>query len=281
MLTDGVDSAPPALSGAAATAWLTLAARARAAAGGLEGFDDPCACTLAADLAPELLAQVRDDAFVRGVVLRAQWFDAATRAFLDAHDGASAVTLGAGFCTRWSRLRPRLARPAGVHWLNVDQPAVVAWRRRLMPAASGEHELEASLLCADEWLAAAALGPGRPLLLLLEGVCPYVEQAPLEELLRRLADALAAHGAPVHVLLDFVHPALTLWKLRVGETALPVVSGFESVARLAGLHPALRVVEATHPYARFSEAHRRLDDTFRALAGEPPYTLAHLAIGAS
>ncbi len=271
--------APPALAGAAATAWLTLAARARAAEAAFEGFDDAHACMLAAALTPELAAPARDDGFVRGVVLRARWFDAATQAFLEACPGAAALTLGAGFCTRWRRLRPRLARPDAVAWLNVDLPEVIAWRERLVPPAAQERDLAGSLLEGD-WPAAAGIARDRPLVVLLEGVCPYLEQAALDRLLRTLADDFAARRAPARLLLDFVHPALAGWDQRVGDAVLPLVSGFESVARLVDRHPTLRVIESEHPYARFSEGHRRIDAAFQALCGAPPYTFACLAAGA-
>ena len=55
-----------------------------------------------------------------------------------------------------------------------------------MPHGLGEHLLAASLLDVG-WLDRVGLTKGQPVLLILEGVCPYLPQAPLEALLATLA----------------------------------------------------------------------------------------------
>jgi O-methyltransferase involved in polyketide biosynthesis len=270
----------PGLTDVAATAWLTLGARARAGVDpDLADFDDALARSLVQVLRPYMPARPPDAGFVRGVLLRARWFDEQARAFFLAHPGGTAITLGAGFCTRWHRLRPLLPEPGPLAWWNLDLPSVIAWRRRYMPQGRGEQLLPASLL-DTAWLDRVGLATGRPVLLLLEGVCPYLPQGPLEALLATLAARLEADGIAARLLLDFVHPAWTRWTTREQNVELPVCSGFEDVGHLTALHPSIHVLALDHPFARISAGHRGLDETFRAVWGQRPYTQACLALGA-
>jgi O-methyltransferase involved in polyketide biosynthesis len=284
MLSAGRPPAP--LAGAPATAWLTLAARAHAARTAATAEGDPALqdyCDVRAHeaviaLPPDVPLQAPDTAFVRGVVLRTQWFDRIVQRFLAAHPRAMAITLGAGFCTRWSRLWPALPRPHAVDWFNIDLPEVLAWRERCLPRGEAEHDLAFSAL-DPAWMDAMPWQPGRPAIVLMEGVCPYLPQAPLEALLRRLAGRLEAEQVPGRLLLDFTHPALARRPQRVGDTPLPVVSGFEDADQVLELHPTLRLLEEDHPFARFSRGHHEFAEVFVAACDRPPYTLACLGLG--
>lgn len=279
-------AAMPALRGVGATAWLTLAARAHAtrAAGTadedpvLAGFADSGAHGIAGRLGLDVPALARDAGFVRGAVLRTGWFDRIASMFFAAWPDSTAVTLGAGLCTRWGRLRPRLPRPLSIRWLNIDLPEVVAWRGRHAPPGEAEENLACSAL-DPAWLDHAALPPGRPAVVFLEGVCPYLPQAALEAMLSRLAARFDERGAPGWLVLDFIHPALTRQPLRVGGIDLPVVSGFHGVGRILGLHPSMRLIEQEHPFSRFSPGHRRFEEAFRAAFDCPPYAMACLGMG--
>ncbi|PZP70358.1 MAG: poly(3-hydroxyalkanoate) synthetase, partial [Delftia acidovorans] len=237
---------------------LTLAARARAAGAAappelhdLPHFADPEACRIAAALPQASEAHAADPAFVRSVVLRTQLFDRLTTQFLSAHPSGLCIALGAGLCTR----RSRLAALAGTaRWLNVDLPDAIALRDQYMDG--DETRLVCSILDTS-WLDAAALPGSQPVLVLLEGVCPYLPQAPLEAMLQQLAQRFAAPGSPpCTVVLDHVHPALARLPMQVGGMRLPVVSGFADGAQMERIHPAIRISLQEHLYARFSQQHQ-------------------------
>lgn len=275
-----VEGRPPtALQGATATLLLTLAARAgseRVIAA--SAFSDPEARRIAAELPYDLSAGTRDAAFVRGVVLRAALFDRLAAEFFAAHPHGIGITLGAGLCTRRTRLGPRVARGGGVDWLNVDLPDAIGLREQHMKPDQGERNLACSIL-DPSWLDLADLPAGRPVLVMLEGVCPYLPQAPLEAMLRHLAQRFEQRATASVIVLDYVHPVLASQPVQVGGMHLPLVSGFEDSARIAAIHPSIRVASEDHPYSQFSEPHRLFEAAFRAATGRWPYTVARFALG--
>ncbi|SDH73576.1 class I SAM-dependent methyltransferase [Variovorax sp. OV700] len=272
-------TAATALQGATATLLLTLAARA-----GSESviaasvFSDPEARRVAAALPFDLSAGTRDAAFVRGVVLRAALIDRLAAEFFAAHPLGIGITLGAGLCTRRKRLGLRVAQGVGVDWLNVDLPDAIRLREQHVTPGEGERNLACSIL-DPAWLDAADLPAGRPVLVMLEGVCPYLPQAPLEAMLLHLAQRFERRGSANVVVLDYVHPVLAGMPVQVGGMHLPVVSGFEDSARIAAIHPSIRVVSEDHLYSQFSDSHRLFEAAFRAATGRWPYTVARFALG--
>lgn len=274
----------PALDGVAALGRLTLSARARATRtrGGadedpaLAGFADVWASDMAARLQ---LEPTRDAAFVRGVVLRTQWFDRVLTDFVNQYPDAQAVSLGAGLCTRWRRLRPSWLQACAVDWLNVDLPSVIAWRNHHLPPVARETNLACSVLDLA-WWDTLQLPAGRPVLVMLEGVCPYLPQAPLEHLLVGLAERLQAQGSPSWLVFDFIDPALLHRPMQVDGVVLPVQSGFTHPGQVTGLHPSMALRESEHPFSRFSDGHRQFEASFVAACGRRPYTWASLSFGA-
>lgn len=240
-------------------------------------FPDLEARRIAAALPFDLSTYAVDTAFVRGVVVRALLFDRFAAEFLAAHPTGLCIALGAGLCTRRSRLATGAAT-AGARWLNVDLPDAISLREQHMPRAEEENNLACSLLDAA-WLDAAGLPGERPVLVMLEGVCPYLPQEPLEAVLRQLAERFARGGPPCFVVLDHVHPALARLPMQVGGMQLPVVSGFEDAGRLARIHPSIRVISEEHPYAQFSQQHQLFEAAFHATTGARPYAVVRLALG--
>lgn len=243
----------------------------------MPAFSDPEACRIAAALPAECLAYARDTAFVRGVVLRSLLFDRLAAEFFAAHPTGLCIALGAGLCTR----RTRLAAQAGAaRWLNVDLPDAIALRDQHMAGSDAEAHLACSILDTS-WMDAADL-PGRtPVLVLLEGVCPYLPQAPLQDMLEQLARRFTGAGAPACTLvLDYVHPLLARLPTQVGGMRLPLVSGFEDAGQLARIHPSIRVDFEAHPYAQFSPQHQLFETALQATTGQHAYAIVRLALGA-
>ncbi|WP_432726773.1 class I SAM-dependent methyltransferase [Variovorax sp. W6] len=242
-------------------------------------FSDPEARRIAASLPFDISAYAADPAFVRSIVLRAALFDRFAAGFLSTHPDALCITLGAGLCTRRSRLAAEAV--ARSRWLNIDLPDAIELRAQHIPRddeGGGQSDLACSVLDPG-WLDAAGLPGDRPVLAMLEGVCPYLPQAPLEALLRGLAGRFAQGAAPCVVVLDHVHPVLAAQSMAVGGMRLPVVSGFENAAQIARLHPSMRVLSEDHIYGQFSEKHQLFEAAFRATTGASPYGVVRLALG--
>jgi O-methyltransferase involved in polyketide biosynthesis len=254
---------------------LTLGARACAGAGGLAEFEDSAASRITAQLGCDTSAITADPSLVRGIVLRTQYFDRLTLEFFARHPHGVGVVLGAGLCTRFSRLAAKLPHQYATDWINIDLPAVCALREQFLPCTGGERNVACSALDA-QWL--EQLKPGRPLLVLLEGVCPYLPQLLLQELLSALASHCCTQAIPSTIVLDFVHPALLSEPMSAGAMELPLQSGFSQASDIAGLHPALQLCEQRHPYAEFSMRHRYFAAAFAAVYGQQPYTMAAFAV---
>ncbi|WP_440870915.1 class I SAM-dependent methyltransferase [Variovorax atrisoli] len=267
------------MQGATATLLLTLAARANSGAvADASVFSDPEARRIAASLPFDISAYAADPGFVRSIVLRAALFDRFAADFLSSHPGALCITLGAGLCTRRSRLG---AAAAGSRWLNIDLPEAIDLRAQHLPR-NRDDESGSDLACSvldEHWLDAAGLPGERPVLVMLEGVCPYLPQAPLEAVLRSLAGRFEQAANPCVVVLDHVHPVLAAQSMAVGGMRLPVVSGFENAAQIARLHPSMRVLSEDHIYGQFSDRHRLFEAAFRATTGASPYGVVQLALG--
>ncbi len=183
------------LSGVAATLVVTLAARAQAHALFPHlGFRDPASGVLVQRLgiAPEDFVQDRDSVY--GVLRRSQIFD---RAILEAAQRQGALTvveLGCGLSTAVHRVGS-----ASSSWVEVDQPAVTELRRRVCPPDSHRRSVSA-IIGAPGWLDAVPLPDEGPLLLIAEGIVPYLTPETFAGILDALARRL--HGRPVRFLYD-------------------------------------------------------------------------------
>ncbi|MFI6317884.1 class I SAM-dependent methyltransferase [Nonomuraea sp. NPDC050556] len=115
------------------------------------------------------------------VALRATRFDEWARAFLEGHPAATVLHLGCGLDSRALRLEP----PPGVRWYDVDMPEVIALRAQLYPA-SGDYHLIGTSVTDQDWL--DQIPADRPVLVVAEGLLPYLPEAEVMALLRRLTE---------------------------------------------------------------------------------------------
>lgn len=269
----------PALQGAAATLLLTLSARAAAHRVAPDtGFSDPLAQQIVSRLPLDVSGYAQDAAFVRGTALRAALFDRLAAEFFLSHPQGMAITLGAGLCTRRSRILASLPGSQAADWVNIDLPEAIHLRERYMDAPSAGRNLSCSIL-EPAWLEQVGLRPGRPVLLLMEGVCPYLAKAPLETLLQGLAERLQQSRSMGRLVLDYVHSDLVHLPMDVGGMRLPVVCGFDTAGEIARLHRSMRILSEEHPFSSFSNQHRLFEAAFQAVRRRWPYTVLSLGLG--
>ena len=115
-------------------------------------------------------------------VVRHRMIDDLLRARLARRPDTGIVVMGAGFDTRAFRL------PGG-HWVELDEPAVMAAKEAVVPAAEAPNPLTRVSIAFDGAPVAAALAPFGHLaepVIVLEGVLPYLTDDEASELLRAL-----------------------------------------------------------------------------------------------
>lgn len=115
------------------------------------------------------------------VTMRAKLFDDWCTDFLGRHPDAVVLHLGCGMDTRAFRLRP----PQTVQWFDVDQPVVIALRRKLYDDRPG-YRMIGSSVTDKEWL--IEVPTDRPTLVVAEGLLMYLTEPDVRALLQRIPD---------------------------------------------------------------------------------------------
>ncbi|WP_440468461.1 class I SAM-dependent methyltransferase [Pseudomonas sp. YH-1] len=177
-----------------------------------------------------------------GIALRAKLFDDWVRDFLARYPACVVLQLGCGLDSRVFRVDP----PSTVQWFEVDFPEVIALRERLYPAQENCHLLATSLTAPDWW---RRVPTGRPVLLLSEGVLPYVEADQVPRLLRELA-AYCERG---ELLLDGYSRLgirLLQWNPMIRRTGAVLHWGIDEPQELEQQVPSLQFVDSIAAYDR-------------------------------
>jgi methyltransferase (TIGR00027 family) len=193
----------PVLRDVPDTAFLVAAFRARESERPDALFRDPLAARLVGDRVPELVHRMPGSFFGGwSLVIRTVVIDRLIAGALAA--GADVVlNLGAGLDTR----PYRLDLPASLRWVEVDYPRMLAFKERELADATPRCALErlpADLTVPSERRAAihGACAGARRVLVLTEGVLPYLEN----DAVTALAADLAAEPAVQGWITDYFSP---------------------------------------------------------------------------
>ncbi|WP_106192043.1 class I SAM-dependent methyltransferase [Umezawaea tangerina] len=168
-------------------------------------------------------------------VARAKAHDDWAREFLAVHPDAVVLHLGCGLDARVYRLDP----PATVDWFDLDYPAVVELRERFLPPR--EHHTQIGAAVTDlAWL--DRVPKGRPVLMIAEGLVPYLTEADLRRLLTAVVDAFPTGQ------LQFDTVSVRAWRTSKWDPTLRRYGtgfhcGFDDPAALAKWHPRLEYVD--------------------------------------
>jgi methyltransferase (TIGR00027 family) len=120
---------------------------------------------------------------------RHRLIDDLLRPELNAHPNLAVVIIGAGFDTRAFRLK-------GGTWIELDEPQVIAYKDERLPASTSENELQRIPIDFATESAAQKLAPfsGRsPVVVVIEGVLMYMEEATISKLLQTLRRQFPQH----------------------------------------------------------------------------------------
>ena len=164
-------------------------------------------------------------------VARAKAHDDWARSFLAGHRDAVVLHLGCGLDARVYRIDP----PATVDWYDLDYPSVIELRQQLLPPR-GHCTLIGSSVTDLTWL--ERIPRGRPVLMIAEGLVPYLTQTDARRLLTSVVDAFPTG----QIQLDTV----SVWAWRTSKWdplgrkyGAQFHCGFNDPAALADWHPRL------------------------------------------
>ena len=122
-------------------------------------------------------------------VARHRIIDDLLRQELAAHTDLRVVIIGAGFDTRAYRLQ-------GGTWLELDEPQVIAYKNERLPVSDSPNKLQRIAIDFSTESLADKLAPfagGGPVVVVVEGVFMYLEQAAIEQLLQTLRRLFPQH----------------------------------------------------------------------------------------
>lgn len=125
------------------------------------------------------------------VALRARGLDDWSRAFLAAHPDATVLQLGCGLDSRMLRLDP----DGELNWYDVDMPKVIELRREIYPER-GRYRMIPASVTDEGWL--DAVPADKPVLVIAEGLLPYLTN----DQVRRLLERIAGHFGTGELIFD-------------------------------------------------------------------------------
>lgn len=135
------------------------------------------------------------------LIMRMNKFDGHVRDFLSRNPDAAVVHIGCGLDTRFDRVDNGC-----VEWFDLDLPAVIALRQKLISAESSRcHTLAASVF-EDAWMEEVGRRKPCPFMFIAEGVLPYFEEAQVKSLFLKLRD----HFPGCELVCD-AHTPFALW----------------------------------------------------------------------
>jgi len=143
-----------------------------------------------------------------GVAVRTEILDEATREFIREHPDACVVNLGAGLCTRFTRIDN-----SRITWYELDLPEVIKLRRQFFTESDRCRFIEGSI--TDFAWVEQIQGPGKPVLFIGEGLFMYFEAQEVKSIFIELAsrfpqaELLFEVNGPITVGRSKYHDALS------------------------------------------------------------------------
>ncbi|BAU40254.1 class I SAM-dependent methyltransferase [Leptolyngbya sp. O-77] len=183
------------LTGVAETLMITLYARAIETQRPEPILSDRKAVEIAESLDYDFSKYENGWASQLGCVIRARAIDRIVQNFLETHPSAVIVNLGAGLCTRFSRIDN-----GQVRWYEVDFPEVIALRHKFFQESNRHHFIAKSMLDFT-WMDAIQREPNQPMMIVYEGVSMYLSEAENKALLQQIN----ARFSPVEILFDVLN----------------------------------------------------------------------------
>lgn len=167
-------------------------------------------------------------------VVRAKAHDDWARAFLAEHPDAVVLHLGCGLDARVYRVDP----PAGVDWYDLDFPDVIALREQLLPRRE-HYTLIGSSVTELAWL--DRVPHDRPVLMIAEGLLPYLEAADVERVVTSIVDGFPSGQLQCDLVPPWVSRT-SKYDPNLRKYGVTFKSGFKPRV-LADWHPRLEYLD--------------------------------------
>jgi O-methyltransferase len=168
-------------------------------------------------------------------VVRAKVYDDWAREFLAGHRDAVVLHLGCGLDARVHRIDP----PATVDWYDLDYPSVIELREQFLPRR--EHcTLIGSSVTDLAWL--ECIPRGRPVLMIAEGLIPYLTATDVRRVLTGVIDA-SPSGQMQFDTVSVAACRTSRWDPLGRKYNAQFHCGFNDPAALADWHPRLKYVD--------------------------------------
>ncbi len=159
------------------------------------------------------------------------------RMFLADHPDAVVLHLGCGLDARVYRIDP----PATVDWYDLDYPSVIELRQQFLPPR--EHYTLIDSSATDlTWL--VRIPRGRPVLMIAEGLVPYLTETELRRLLTSVVDAFPTGGQLQFDTVSAWARRTSKWDPFLRQYDAQFHCGFDDPSTLADWHPRLEYVDA-------------------------------------
>jgi len=186
-------------------------------------------------------------------VIRALNFDTGVRDFLAKNSSAVVINIGAGLDTTFQRVDD-----GSVLWVNIDLPAVVELRQRLIPDSEREATIAKSVFDFTWMDDLARKTEGRPILFMAAGVLCYFEPSEVKALFRKLAD--------IYPGAHFIFDAMTRFTVWISNRAVLKGTGVGSSAlvkwhirKASHLKRWVDTLKVIEEYAMFSRVPLKAD----------------------
>lgn len=180
------------LTGVPETLMITLYARSTETQRPSPILSDPKAIEIATRVDYDFAKYSQGWASQLGCAIRAKEYDRIVRNFINAYPNTTIVNLGAGLCTRFTRVDNNK-----ICWYEVDFPEVIELRHQLFEE-NDRYQFIAQSILDFTWIDRIQRLPEQPIMVILEGVTPYLSEADNREIVRQVHSRLA----PVEVVLD-------------------------------------------------------------------------------
>jgi O-methyltransferase involved in polyketide biosynthesis len=148
--------------------------------------------------------------------------------------------LGCGLDARVYRIDP----PATVDWYDLDYPTVIELRQQCLPPH--EHYTQIGSSVTDlTWL--ESIPRGRPLLMIAEGLVPYLTETEVRRLLTTVVDAFPTGQIQFDTVPVWAWRT-SRWDPMLRKCDAQFHCGFNDPATLADWHPRLEYVDEAPMY---------------------------------
>ncbi len=194
-----------------------------------------------------------------GCSIRAKEYDSIVQNFIQNHPNSIIVNLGAGLCTRFTRVDN-----GRICWYEVDFPDVIELRYKFFEE-SERYKFIAQSILDFTWIDQIQRSPNQPLMVILEGVTMYLSEADNREIIKQIRTRLA----PAEVVFDVLnHKSAQSTKGHdtVSKTGVKFQWGIDNSRDLEAWEPSITIKDEVFYLTQFANHRDRLPFWVRPIA---------------